>query len=128
MSDFKTLLAVGDIMSKDIITLSENESIQVVAARMAAENTSSLLLINGENSLVGIVTEQDIVRRAVAAGLDVTTNPISMIMTKELVQIPHDESIFEARNLMTQKNLAHLIVIRDGQPVGIVTTANLLGS
>lgn len=128
MSDFKTLLAVGDIMSKDIITLSEDESIQVVAARMAAKNTSSILLNNDEKSLVGIVTEQDIVRRAVAAGLDVTTNPISMIMTKELVQIPHDESIFEARNLMTEQNLAHLIVTRNGKPAGIVTAANILGS
>ena len=128
MSDFKTLLAVGDIMSKDITSLSENESIQVVAARMAAKNISSLLLTNDENSLVGIVTEQDIVRRAVAAGLDVTTNPISMIMTKEMVQIPHDESIFEARNLMTGKSLAHLVVTRDGKPAGIVTAANILGT
>ena len=128
MSDFKTLLAVGDIMSKNIITLSEDESIQVVAARMAAKNVSSLLLTNGKKSLVGIVTEQDIVRRAVAAGLDVTTNPISMIMTMELVQIPHDESIFEARNLMTGQNLAHLIVTRDGKPAGIVTAANILGT
>lgn len=128
MSDFKTLLAVGDIMSKDVISLSEDESIQVVAARMAAKNTSSLLLTNGEKSLVGIVTEQDIVRRAVAAGLDVTTNPISMIMTTELVQIPHDESIFEARNLMTGKSLAHLVVTKNGKPAGIVTAANILGS
>jgi CBS domain-containing protein len=127
MGEIRTLLAVGDIMQKEIVTLPETESVQVVAARMAAENISSLILVNDEDKPVGIVTEQDIVRRAVATGMDITNNPISIIMSREIVQINYDDSVFEARNLMTEKKVSHLVVVRDGELAGIVTTAAILG-
>ncbi|MFQ5432935.1 MAG: cyclic nucleotide-binding/CBS domain-containing protein [Nitrospinota bacterium] len=127
MSEFKTLLAVGDIMNKEIVSIAESETVQIAAARMAAENISSLLLVNGKDEPSGIVTEQDIVRRAVATGMDITINPISMVMSKEIVRIAADESVFEARNLMKEKNLNHLVVVKNEKPVGILTTSHLLG-
>jgi len=127
MGEFKTLLAVGDIMNKEIVSLADSETVQVAAAQMAAKNISSLLLVNGKAEPSGIVTEQDIVRRAVATGMDITNNPISMVMSKEIVQIAADESVFEARNIMKGKNLNHLVVVKDEKPVGILTTSHILG-
>ena len=127
MAEFKTLLAVGDIMNKDIVSISEQESVQVAAAQMAAKNIGSLLLLDDKNELSGIVTEQDIVRRAVATGMDITSNPISMVMSKEIVKIADDESVFEARNLMKENKLSHLVVVKDDKPAGILTTSQILG-
>jgi len=127
MSEFKTLLAVGDIMNKEIVSLSDSETVQAAAVQMAAKNISSLLLVNGKNEPSGILTEQDIVRRAVATGMDITNNPISMVMSKEIVRIAAGESVFEARNLMKEKNLNHLVVVKDEKPVGILTTSHILG-
>ena len=127
MSEFKTLLAVGDIMNKEIVSLSDSETVQTAAAQMAAKNISSLLLLDGKGEPSGILTEQDIVRRAVATGMDIANNPISMVMSKEIVRIAADESVFEARNLMKEKSLNHLVVVKDEKPVGILTTSHLLG-
>lgn len=127
MSDFKTLLAIGDLMNKHIVFISKDESIQEGAIKMNSENIGSLLVMDGETTLTGIVTDQDIVRRAVASKLDLEKTPVSEIMSKDPVEIDHTESIFEARNIISDKKVNHLIVTKDKKPIGILTSSNLLG-
>jgi len=127
MPDFKTLLAVGDVMNTQFASIREDNSVLSGAALMAKSDVNALLITNGNGELAGIVTEQDIVRRAVGADLEVKTCPLSQIMSVDPVQINSDESIFEARNIMTEKKLNHLVVVQDGQPIGILTAANVLG-
>ncbi len=128
MSDFKTLLAVGDMVTSGVVSISGDESVKSGAVKMASENASSLLVVDQSGKLVGIVTERDVVYRAVAADLDVQSSKISQIMTQNPVSISHDESIFEARNLMVSKKLNHLIVVKEGIPLGVLTSQAVLGS
>ncbi|GMT42644.1 MAG: hypothetical protein IEMM0002_1055 [bacterium] len=128
MSEFKTLLAVCDLMNKKLVSIKESESIEISASRMTAEDVSSLLVLTDDGRVAGIVTEQDIVRRGVAAGLDITQTAVSQIMTGDPVHIESDQSIFEARSMMTGKKLNHLVVVKEKKPVGILTAANVLGS
>lgn len=128
MSDFKTLLAVGDMVQPGVVTISATQTVKSGAMTMAEKNTSSLLVTDGTGKLIGIVTESDIVRRAVGKGLDVAAATIGDIMSPDPVSINHDESIFEARNIMTSKKLGHLIVVKDGKPVGVLTSQAVLGA
>ncbi len=128
MSDFKTLLAVGDLVQPGVVTIGSGETVKRGAEAMTEKNVSSLLVTGGDGKLAGIVTESDIVRRAVGKGMDVATATIGDIMTPDPVAIAHDESIFEARNLMTGKKLNHLIVVKDGAPLGVLTSQTVLGS
>lgn len=128
MSESKTLLSVGNITNKKIVSILDNEPIKVGAVKMEAEDASSLLVVNVDKQIVGIVTEQDIVRRGVAVGMDSETTPVSKVMSGNPVKISHDLSIFEARSLMTTKNLNHLVVVDGELPIGILTAANILGS
>lgn len=128
MSDFKTLLAVVDIMNKQIFSINEKDSILSCAKKMASEDVNSLLVTDGNDTLKGIVTEQDIVRRAVSKELDLSSDSVSSIMISDPLKINHDESIFEARNLMKNKNVNHMIVVKEEKPVGILTAANVMGS
>jgi CBS domain-containing protein len=103
-----------------------SESVRAGAKKMADEKTNSLLVMDGEN-LVGIVTEQDVVYRAVAANLDVNS-PVNGIMTPDPIKIPADDSIFEAKKLMLDNKVHHLIVVKDNKPLGILTSAMVMGS
>ena len=114
-------------MNKEIVTFSDSESVQAAAARMAAGNTGSLLLVDDKDQPSGIVTEQDIVRRAVATGMNVASISVSTIMSRKIFQIAADESVFEARKIMKDKKLHHLVVVKNDKPTGILTTSNLLG-
>lgn len=122
MSDFKTLLAVGDLASPKMSAV----SVRAGAQKMAAENTSSLLVVDAAGKLVGIVTEQDIVYRAVAVNFDLNA-PVKGIMTPGPLQIAHDESIFEAKKMMLEHKAHHLIVVKDGKPVGILSSQSIMG-
>ncbi|MBI3580976.1 MAG: CBS domain-containing protein [Nitrospinae bacterium] len=126
MSDFKTLLAVGDLASPKMSTVSVTETVRAGARKMAAEKTSSLLVVDAGGILVGLVTEQDIVYRAVAEDFDVNA-PVKGIMTPAPLQIAHDVSIFEAKKLMLEHNVHHLIVVREGKPMGILTSQSVMG-
>jgi CBS domain-containing protein len=126
MSDFKTLLAVGDLVSPKVSTVSITDTVRAGARKMSAEKTSSLLVVNGGGKLVGIVTEEDIVYRAVAGNFDLNA-PVTGIMTPGPLQIAHDESIFEAKKMMLAHKVNHLIVVKDGKPMGILTSQSVMG-
>jgi CBS domain-containing protein len=128
MSDFKTLLAVGDMVTAKVVQVEVNETIIAAAKKMSAEKTTSLLVVDADGKLSGIVTEGDIVIRAVAASLDVNKTIVKNIMTPNPVSIPSDESIFEAKKLMIDNKVNHLIVVKDGKPFGILTSQAILGS
>ncbi|MBI3793408.1 MAG: CBS domain-containing protein [Nitrospinae bacterium] len=128
MSDFKTLLAVGDLASPKMSTISGTDKIANAAKRMLQENASSLLVLEADGKLVGIVTEQDIVYRAVAKDVDLNKMDVTHIMTPNPVKIAADESIFEAKKLMLDNKVNHLIVVNDGKPVGILTSQTIMGS
>ena len=128
MAEFKTLLAVGDMADKNVVTINENETIKKSAAKMKSKNTGSLLVIGKSGKITGIVTEQDIVRRGVASGKDLAATAISKIMTKNPIVIDHTESIFEAKKIMADKNIMHLIVVKEEKPVGIFTAGAVIKS
>lgn len=128
MADFKTLLAVGDMVQPGVVTIDAAQSVKSGAIIMTEKNSTSLLVTDATGKLIGIVTEGDIVRRAVGKGLDVSVAAIGDIMSPDPVSINHDESIFEARNAMTAKKLGHLIVVKDGKPLGVLTSQAVLGA
>lgn len=128
MSDFKTLLAVGDLVTQNVVQISGNETIKAGVKKMSEQNVSSLLVVDGDGHLTGIVTERDVVYRCVAVDVDANTTSISQIMTGNPVSIAADESIFEARNTMMAKKLNHLIVVKDNKPIGVLTSQAVLGS
>ncbi|MBI5179287.1 MAG: CBS domain-containing protein [Nitrospinae bacterium] len=128
MSDFKTLLAVGDLVTQNVVQISGNETIKAGVKKMSEQNVSSLLVVDGNGHLTGIVTERDVVYRCVAVDVDANTTSISQIMTGNPVSIAADESIFEARNTMMAKKLNHLIVVKDNKPIGVLTSQAVLGS
>ena len=127
MSDFSTLLAVGDMADKNIVTIGEEVSIREAATTMKDKNADSLLMLNDDGEAMGILTEQDIVRRAVADNLNLDEEKAAGIMTANPITIPHNASIFDAKSLMTENDAHHLIVVNDGKPMGILTAKAVLG-
>lgn len=128
MVEFKTLLAVGDIADKHIVTITEDKTVRDAATKMQDENASSLLVLSDSGSVTGIITEQDIVRRGVAAAIDLEKSPVTEIMTGNPIVIDSSESIFEAKKIMSGQEVHHLIVVKDDKPIGILTAKNVLGT
>ena len=120
-----TGIKVGDLMTKEPVTVSHNTSLQECARIMAKEHVGSLLVTKNKK-LVGVVTEQDIVRKAVIKNLSAKNNPISKVMETKLITVSPSLDIFEALKKMSKFNIRHLPVMHKGAMVGFITTKDIL--
>ena len=96
------------------------------AAQQMRELDIGDVLVEQEGRLAGIVTDRDIVVRAIAEGRDVTSK-LGDIVSSEVVCITPAESADDAIRLMRERALRRVPVVENGRPVGIVSLGDLAG-
>lgn len=121
----KTGVKVGDAMTREPIFARPNDDIRKCAKIMAREHIGSLI-IKENKKLVGLVTEQDIVRKTLAKGKDPLKMKISDIMVKKIVSIDPDKDIYDALVIMRDKNIRQIPVMHQGNLVGLLTLKDIL--
>lgn len=113
------------VMRRELKTIAHHVPIREVAKRMRDERVGALFVEqNGE--LVGIVTETDVVRRAVAEGLDLGSLRAQSIMTVPIVTIESIRTVQDAHDMMGDLGVRHLGVTEQGKLVGVVSVRDLL--
>ncbi len=116
---------VKEFMAKDIVEATPGTTVMNCAQVMAAEHVSSILVL-GDNRLVGILTEKDIARKVVAKGLDPKATMVGDVMTKDLVAIEPDTTLYDAMITLNRSKIKHLPVVKDNVVVGIITAMDIL--
>jgi CBS domain-containing protein len=116
---------VSEVMTTASITESPSEPIRAAASRMWAQQTGSLLVMEGD-VLVGIITERDVMK-CIARGLDVETTPVSAVMTRGVQTATPYTTVSEAARQMAARWIRHLPVVEDGVVVGMVSQRDLVG-
>ncbi|MEH6570289.1 MAG: DUF294 nucleotidyltransferase-like domain-containing protein [Halioglobus sp.] len=116
--------SVSSFMSRNLLTVKPQDSIQHVAQKMAQHRFSSAFIVS-QKRLAGIVTDRDMRVRYAAAGLSPDT-PVEQIMTPDPEHIQGGDTVFSTTLLMTQRGYHHLPVMEKGQLVGVVTTSDLI--
>jgi CBS domain-containing protein len=115
---------VKDIMTKNVVSIGVDNSVFEAAELMSSNQVGCLVIMNGEMPM-GIVTERDIVRRAVAKKLPSGTK-VSEIMSKSLIAIDPDAPLKEAARLMSSNKIRRLPVLKENRLVGIVVAADFV--
>lgn len=115
----------GDIAAKAVITATENTSIQEAAQIMSKHKISSLIVTDGKDLPVGIVTDRDLREKVVAKGRDVD-DPVKNIMSIPLMRVDSKDYCFEAVLKMIKHNIHHVLVIKDGELQGVITNHDLM--
>ena len=110
---------VRDIMSKDLITIQPEESIYDCAKLMKKHDISSVIVKNPRGKLVGVVTKTDLVSTFLIQST--ASLPISKIMTKNLITVSPNDSIFEVESILLNNKISRVIVSKNKIPVGIIT-------
>lgn len=112
-------ILVRDIMSKDLVTVSLNASIYDCAKLMKKHEISSVIVVNNRNKLIGVVTKTDLVSTFLVQST--ASLKISKIMTKKVITVSPDESIFEVESVLFNNKIRRVVVTKDKSPVGIIT-------
>ncbi|MCU9612603.1 CBS domain-containing protein [Caldibacillus lycopersici] len=114
-----------EIMTDDVITVKESQSVQECAALMSQHNIGAIPVVNNSGQMVGIVTDRDITLRTTAQGENPHT-PVSEVMTsQQIVQGTPDMDVHEAANIMAQQQIRRLPVVENGHIVGMVALGDL---
>ena len=117
-------LRCSEIMTRDVRTASPEMTLRDVGAMMREGDMGAVPVVDG-GKLVGIVTDRDIVVRAVAEGKDPST-PISEVMTSEIFSVRADDFVFEAIRLMGDKQIRRIPVVTEaGELAGIISMADI---
>ena len=117
--------AVSSIMTKGPKSVSSTTSVVSAAKTMKSARVSSLLVKKGKQ-LVGIVTDTDIVRRAVSSGKPLGKLTVEKIMTAPIRTIEAGSSVDDAQDMMGEFSIRHLGVTRNGEIIGVVSVRDLV--
>ncbi len=115
---------VSDIMTRDVRSVGPDASIQEAASMMRDQRTGPFPVIEGRK-VVGIITDADVIAKAVAEGRDQQSTKVSEVMTSDVLSCSPDTDIREAAQLMQQKETSRLVVLQGDQLVGIVSVSDL---
>jgi len=124
ITSFRAWLEVGDVMTKDVITISSDETV-VVAAKVMSENNISCIIVVDNGSVAGILTETDVLKKAVAKEKDFDKLSVGEIMSSPVESISSDLAVLEAGKIMEKMDIRRLVVMEDKRLCGIVTQTDI---
>ena len=119
-------------MSKKLIKISADSSVFEVAKMMSEYRVSSVILTDGQDKIVGIITERDLVREICAKDLLSSKTPVTSVMYNllPLITIGKNSSIEQAATMMIKNGVRHLPVVAEDEKnpnhiIGMITTTDI---
>jgi CBS domain-containing protein len=120
-----TSYRVADLMTRQVVYLSAQTTLDEAARAMADADIGDIVVTDGQN-LFGMVTDRDIVVRAVAERKDPAKTTLGSIATREIVMIEQSSTGAEAARMMRERAVRRVLVCDvDRQLVGIISLGDL---
>jgi CBS domain-containing protein len=115
---------VQDIMKKVVLSIDASMAV-IDAAKMMDDASVGAIVVIQENIAVGIITERDIVKRVVAKGKPSQMN-VKEVMSPNLVVINPNNTILDLAQLMKERQIHRVPVVKDDRLIGMVTSFDLV--
>lgn len=115
---------VREIMTRNVVTLPRDATI-VEAARLMRDNGIGDVVVTDGDRAEGIVTDRDIVIRAVADGKEPGSVRLDQVVSEDLTAVAPDDPVDRAVQIMRERAIRRLPVVEAGKPVGIVSLGDL---
>lgn len=109
---------VREIMTSDVISVSEESTIEDAARILARHRISGVPVLNASGSLTGLVTEYDFISKA--------GHTVADIMSRGVISVTEDTDVEEVSHLLTNRRIRRVPVLRGDRLVGIVSRSDLV--
>ena len=115
---------VNQVMTADPRTVAPDQPVAEAARSMREADVGALVVVQ-EGRATGILTDRDIVLRAVADDRDPGATCVADVASETTVTVTPDQPAIEAVRLMREHDVGRLVVVQDGRPAGIVSLGDL---
>jgi CBS domain-containing protein len=123
-SQARARMRCSEIMTRDVKTATRDMPLREVAVMMREGDVGSVPVVE-DGRLVGILTDRDIVVRAIANGKEAAA-PVSDAMTAEIFSVKPDDFVFEAIRIMGDRQVRRIpVVAESGDLAGIISMADI---
>ena len=116
---------VMDAMTTKPVSVSPEITLQE-CAKIMDENHVSTVIVQDNDHSAGILSDQDIVRKAIAKGINPLNKKVKEFMETELIVIEPETDIYDALIKMRDLNIRHLPVVKDNKMIGLLTLKDIL--
>jgi CBS domain-containing protein len=124
----EAIMNLCDVMQRDVKVIVETATVREAARLMKEHDVGALPVCDGE-TIKGVVTDRDIVVRAIAAAADPNEARVADAMTRDVVWCYEDDSVEDAARTMNERQIRRLLVLsRDKKLVGILSLADLVSA
>jgi len=113
-----------EVMTSDPVTIGATATIQEAAQAMRQADIGDVIVMQ-DSKVCGILTDRDIVVRALADGKDPKSTRVQEICTSELATLSPSDSVDDAVEVMRQQAVRRVPVVEGKKPVGVVSLGDL---
>jgi len=119
--------SIGDlIVGRKLYTIVETASILTVVQLMVKRKVGALPVTNKAGQIIGIFTERDLLKRVVAAELDIKQTLVNQVMTRKLITADVDETSTYCLRKMKEQKIRDILVAKGGEIIGIISQRYLI--
>lgn len=118
-------MKVSEIMTKDVISLSVDDTVERAAELMKEYNIGSIPVKAEDGGVVGIVTDRDVTIRCAAEGKDIKTQKVRGIMSSNPVMVDQNIDVNEASRIMSERQIRRIPITSSNNLVGMISLGDL---
>jgi len=119
-------LKVRELIWRELVTIKPDASVEEAIDLMLQKGIRSLLVEPMEGDEYCILTVRDVVFKVIAKNIKPKDVKVSEVCSKPVVTIEADKSLEDAIKIMVDKNLARLVVVEKGKPIGMITLMDVM--
>ena len=117
--------SIRDVMTPNPHTVAADATLQDAAREMQQDDIGAVL-VRDNGAVAGILTDRDIVVRAIAEGRDPSSTKVGDVATRDVKTLTPDSTVEDAIRIVREQNVRRIPVVDDsGQPQGIVSIGDL---
>ena len=112
---------------RHVLSLAPSASVHDAACAMTRANCGSVLIIDSAGTMLGILTERDLMTRVLARSLDANTTPVTQVMTRQPQCVGPEVKVADAVLIMIERGFRHLPVVEPGgRVIGVFSARDAL--
>ncbi|MFN3219106.1 MAG: CBS domain-containing protein [Acidimicrobiales bacterium] len=115
---------ISDVMTRNPVSMQGGSTVTEAAAVMKEQDIGDVIVMD-DGSISGILTDRDLVVRAIAESRDLGTTAVADICSSDVVTVNPSDEVGTAIQLMREHSIRRIPVVENGEPVGIVSIGDL---
>jgi CBS domain-containing protein len=121
-----TVARILDEKGRDVFTTQPHRTLKEVVGLLAEKGVGAVVVSDASQSVLGILSERDVVRVLAKQGASALDDPVSRYMTPKVITARREDTIDHVRQTMTAGRFRHVPIVEDGRLVGIVSIGDVV--